>query len=192
MSDDNLKVPSQVFRWFEKMKHNYENSVQIVLRQFETFTTAQQERVDCANQELISNLKSMHSEQHQQSQDTILHLKNDIDYYKQQVTQQHQTIEQLNTRYDAMMSCLLAEKRKDIDIKDIFAEDDVVSAQNTQKNSDLNILNQDLIHQSPNDESDDIFEQAMIHRSKDEHEKAFSLFQQASQNGHIKAMGAMG
>ena len=28
MSDSGLKVPSQVFRWFEKMKANYENSVQ--------------------------------------------------------------------------------------------------------------------------------------------------------------------
>lgn len=213
MPDENLKVPSQVFRWFEKMKDNYESSVQTVLRQFELFTTAQQERVDNANHEHISNLKSMHNEQHQQNKDTISDLKNDIEYYKKQVMQQQQSIEQLNTRYDAMMSCLLTEKRKDIDIKEIFSENDFIQNSNTHKTSDFNNLNQELTHETPHDENhfteevtenttefdlqhydenDNVFEQALMHRNRDEQEVAFPLFQQAALNGHVKAMGAMG
>ena len=213
MPDDNLKVPSQVFRWFEKMKNNYENSIQVVLRQFESFTTAQQERVDSANHEHISNLNSLHKDQHQQNKDTITYLKGDIEYYKKQVQQQQQAIEQLNSRYDAMMSCLLTEKRKDIDIKEIFSEDDFFQNSNKPENPNLNNLNQELVGESTDNEShfdenivinvteidfpptgelDDIFEQGMDHRSKGEQDIAFSLFKQAAQYNHVKAMGAMG
>jgi hypothetical protein len=211
MPDDNLKAPSQVFKWFEKMKTNYENSVQTVLHQFESFTTAQQERVDNANHEHISNLTSMHNEQNQQNKDSISHLRNDIEFYKKQVIQQQKTIEQLNSRYDVMMSCLLTEKRKDIDIKEIFSEDDFCQSSKINNNFDLNKFNQELTHETSinksyfakevvknatefeqQNENDNIFEQALNHRKEDELEMAFSLFQQAAQNGHIKAMGAMG
>ena len=123
MSNDGLKVPSQVFRWFEKMKANYERSVQATLRQFEQFTAQQQARVDKSNQENIDNLKQSHQRELEQNQQVINDLKADIQYYKQQISQQQQSIEQLNTRYDAVMNCLLTEKQKDLDIKDIFADD---------------------------------------------------------------------
>ncbi len=127
MSDGNLKVPSQVFRWFEKMKTNYENSVQSVLSRFEDYNLAQQQRLDNANNNHIKDLKSAHQEQLAQSQQQITQLKNDINYYKQQIAQQQQTIEQLNTRYDAVMSCLLTEQKHKVDIKDIFDNDDFFS-----------------------------------------------------------------
>lgn len=213
MPDENLKVPSQVFLWFEKMKNNYENSVQVVLRQFESFTAVQQERVDRANHEHITHLKLMHNEQKQQSKDTISHLTKDIEYYKKQVIQQQKTIEQLHTRYDAMMSYLLTEKRKDFSIKDIFADDDLFQSKTTPESSDLHVLNQNLmknpacddndfadrvvndindVELESYDENDDLFEQAIIYRSNNEQEEAFDLFRQAAQNGHVKAMGAMG
>jgi hypothetical protein len=214
MPKDNLKVPSQVFLWFEKMKNNYENSVQVVLRRFESFTETQQERVDSANHQHISNLKLMHGEQNQQSQDTISHFKNDIEFYKKQVILQQKTIEQLNTRYDAMMSCLLTEKRQGTHIKDIFTSDQLHQSSNPQETPLFNPLNQDITHKSifcddsnlneklvdnatdiileKCNDSDDVFKQAIIYRNQNEQEKAFYLFQQAAQNGHVKAMGAMG
>lgn len=201
MSDNNLKVPSQVFLWFEKMKNNYENSVQVVLRQFESFTATQQARVDNANNENINNLKLMHSEQNQQNKDTISHLKNDIEYYKKQLTKQQETIEKLNARYDATMGYLLTDTRKNIKIKDIFNKDDLaISKQDfidnpsSDENSFAKKIAKDITEIGFDNygKNDDIFEQAMLYRHKNQLELAFSLFQQAAQNGHVKSMGAMG
>lgn len=211
MSDGNLKVPSQIFRWFEKMKNNYENNVQLVLRQFESFTCAQQERVDKVNNEHVNNLKLLHNQQNEQNKETVLHLKQEIEYYKQQVFQQHKTIEQLNSRYDTMISCLLTDKHKKIDFKDIFSEDDFYENTSEKINANRQELNQTLvqnIEENLNVDSttdckkepdlwlnhleSEIFEQAIIHRKRGELEQAFTLFEQAAKQGYSKAMGAMG
>ena len=89
---------------------------------------------------------------------------------------------QLNTRYDAVMSCLLSEKRKDINIKDIF-------------NDDL-LLNDDTEQPAESSNHDDtvqeIFEQGIALRDQHDYLSAFMLFEQAAQLGYAKAMGAMG
>jgi TPR repeat protein len=127
MSNDNLKVPSQIFRWFEKMKGNYETAIQKVLAQFEQQTEKQQQRLDLANENHVANLKQAHQQQIQQQQQTIDKLHQDIQYYQQQITQQQQTIEQLNGRYDAVMQCLLAEKSQNNHFKDIFDNEEFIT-----------------------------------------------------------------
>jgi TPR repeat protein len=217
MSEERQKVPSQIFRWFEKMKSNYEHSVQSVLTRFEQYSQTQQIRLDKANSEHVENLKTLHQSQNDQNQANLAHLHQEIDYFKQQIQQQQQTIEQLNTRYDAVMSCLLSEKQKEINIKEIFDNDDFFT---TQKNdllkpsNELYEVNSDdftpskstieeteqvtsirSIAENASDDEDDanaLYDQALNHRQAEEFEQAFALFQQAAQQCHDKAMGAMG
>ena len=132
MSSDNFKAPSQIFRWFEKMKSNYEQTINNVLNQFERQHEKQQARVDLAITQYISSLKSSHAEQTAMHQQTIAQLHQDISYFKQQISQQQSTIEQLNARYDTVMSSFIQQKPRDIDIKAIFADDDLaVNSLNT-------------------------------------------------------------
>ena len=121
---DNFKAPSQVFRWFEKMKANYEHSVNSVLSKFEAYNEKQQARIDENHHDHIESIKHLHKEQQKQSQVTIEQLQSDVAYFKQQVSQQQQTIEQLNARYDAVMTTFLEQKKRDIDIKAIFDSDE--------------------------------------------------------------------
>lgn len=132
MSDGSQKVPSQIFRWFEKMKSNYESSIESVLNRFEAYNSKQQLRLDTANKDHIDSLKHAHNLQLEQSQSTISQLHHDIAYYKEQIARQQNTIEQLNTRYDAVMACLLTEKNKNINVKDIFDNDDFFAVENTK------------------------------------------------------------
>jgi len=225
MSDERQKVPSQLFRWFEKMKSNYEHSLQSVLSRFEQYSQSQQIRIDKANSEHIENLKALHQSQLEQNQANVAHLHQEIDYFKQQIQQQQQTIEQLNTRYDAVMSCLLAEKEKEINIKEVFDNDDFFNNKSNERLKTSNELYQvnseevapDVVvpeesetegenvtdHvasfsplpvdsiESTND-ANSLFDQALNHRHAEEFEQAFELFQQAAQQCHDKAMGAMG
>lgn len=221
MSDGNLKVPSQVFRWFEKMKSNYENSVQAVLSRFETYNLQQQARLDNANEEHISNLKQAHKSQQLQSQNNIEQLHKDIEYYKQQIDRQQSTIEQLNTRYDAVMACLLNEKNNSIDVKNIFdsndffstneselltpnnIEEQAVSTNDEQKLPPIekmqeqapsfsNVSNQDNDAPPLQQSDDELFDQAVEFRNLDNFVQAFELFEQAANNSHARSMGAMG
>jgi TPR repeat protein len=215
MSQENQKVPSQVFRWFEKMKSNYEQSVQGVLQRFEQYSHSQQLRIDHANQSNIDNLKQSHQKLISLQNDQINQLSHDVKYYKEQMAKQQQTIEQLNGRYDAVMSCLLTEKRKDIDIRDVFSDDDFVKSKanefieniaesNISNTASDDIYDEDAIQNEYNgiihdDTStpleqcgDDLFDQAILKREQGDIEHAFQLFEQAAKLGHAKSMGAMG
>ncbi|MFD2166498.1 hypothetical protein ACFSJY_09495 [Thalassotalea euphylliae] len=122
MSAENVKAPSQVFRWFEKMKSNYEQSIKAVLNRFEQYNEKQQARLDASHLEHVNNLKDAHHQLHNQQQATIARLEADIAHYKQQVAQQQQTIEQLNNRYDAVITTFLSAKKTADDVLDISAE----------------------------------------------------------------------
>jgi TPR repeat protein len=201
MSGDNLKVPSQVFRWFEKMKSNYETHILSVLNKFENLTESQQLRVDKSNTLHIDNLKSSHQEQIELLKDNNQQLLADINYYKQQIDQQQKSILQLNTRYDTVMSCLLTDKKKDIDIKDIFSDEVFVNL-DYQQHKPAVIADSNTIEELSTDNQDieeqismsnqDLFEQAITLRASDQLKQAFTLFEQASLKGHVKSMGAMG
>jgi TPR repeat protein len=212
MPQNSQKVPSQIFRWFEKMKSNYEQSVQGVLERFEQYNESQQLRLDNANQSHIDNLKQSHQNQLEQQSAHINQLSEDVAYYKAQIMKQQQTIEQLNGRYDAVMSCLLTEKRKDIDVKDVFSdhfvEDDnsqsiekfdsiVSSKSNFDGNADLtqyptDIENTSKLEDTSEINKDELFDQALLKRGSGDNEQAFLLFEQAATLGHVKSMGAMG
>jgi len=213
MSQESQKVPSQVFRWFEKMKNNYEQSVQGVLQRFEQYSHSQQLRIDHANQSNIDNLKHSHQKLISLQNDQINQLSHDVKYYKEQMAKQQQTIEQLNGRYDAVMSCLLTEKRKDIDIRDIFSDDDFVKNEPSEfieniEDTDMSVttsesdiytehINTDeeksIIHNIESAQLDfDLFDQAILKREQGYIEQAFQLFEQAAKLGHAKSMGAMG
>jgi len=203
MSQESQKVPSQVFRWFEKMKNNYEHSIQGVLQRFEQYSHSQQLRIDQANQSHIDNLKQAHQKhlEHQDAQ--INQLGNDINYYKEQIAKQQQTIEQLNGRYDAVMSCLLNEKNKKTDIKDIFSDDmfesnpseliETITTSTLHKNLDATQkVNGSVSHERSEIDDNALFDQAILKRQSGEIEEAFQLFEKAAKLGHAKSMGAMG
>jgi TPR repeat protein len=212
MSEDNQKVPSQIFRWFEKMKSNYEQSVQGVLQRFEQYSQSQQLRIDHANQSHIDNLKQSHQINLDQQSAQIKQLSDDISYYKEQISGQQQTIAQLNSRYDEVMRCLLSDQRKDSDIKDVFS-DDHIRNETSELIEDLNVSINSAIFDEHSDHSsenetkeflqeesvtslnqcdEDLFGQAMLKRELGEDKRAFQLFEQAAKLGHAKAMGAMG
>jgi len=223
---NNMKIPNQVVEWFEKMKGDYEQSVQSVLDRFERNNTDQQKRYDQAMLENFSNLKQANKAQREQYDKQVSQLQIDVTYYKQQVAQQQQAIMQLNTRYDAVVSSLLIGNNKNSDIKDInsedmlvesvghktIANDSVASKQiinkimpvtSAENSSELNIpdkkLTDDLVPiamepaNKPNklDTNNTLFEQALLYRDENEFEQSFSLFEQAAQSGHLKAMGAL-
>jgi len=212
MPQDSQKVPSQIFRWFEKMKSNYEQSVQSVLERFEQYNESQQLRLDNANQSHIDNLKQSHQKQLDQQSAHINQLTEDVAYYKDQIMKQQQTIEQLNGRYDAVMSCLLTEKRKDINVKDIFSDDfvaddasqaiekytSIVSSENdldsnnTLSQHPTNLENTKNLEATSEIDNDELFDQAVLKRGSGDNEQAFLLFEQAATLGHAKSMGAMG
>ena len=218
MSGNSLKIPSQVFRWFEKMKNHYDQNIQNVLEKFKTQTEEQQQRLDKSQQNYIDDLKRAHQQQLTQNQQTINDLKNEIEYFKQQLSLQQQSLAQLNTRYDAVMTCLLKEQTKQYNVKDIFAVDDFLTTyeentidqekdierdNNIEENHDIDKNNKDDTTKKQqaftSDENkeckenlENMVEQAIEYRQLGATEKAFTLFLQAAQQNNIKAMAALG
>lgn len=207
MSENSPKVPSPIFKWFEKMKGNYEQSVQNVLKKFEDHHSKQQQRFDQAIQSHLKDLKQSHNEQIKQQNTHITQLKSEVEYFKQQIDKQQQTIEQLNGRYDTVVACLITDKNKKSNIKDIFAEGDFITPKNNElltsevstpireKNSTETFSHQNKQINTTNGFSfpdDNLFDQAIVKRQSGEQTQAFDLFQQAAKQGHAKAMGAMG
>lgn len=212
MSEETQKVPSQVFKWFERMKESYELSVQNTLKRFESYNYQQQERIDTSHNTHIEHLKDINEKQSAQYNKQIEQLHKDVDYYRQQMDKQQSTIDELNTRYDTVLRCMLPNKRPN-NIKDIFSENDFltpigdtieneleVKQHNTteivyEKNSTSHI--EPLIETSISDNSaeinqNELFDQAILARKSGETTQAFLLFEQAAKLGHVKSMGAMG
>ncbi len=267
MSDENNKVSIKVFHWFEKMKNNYDENVQGMLKRFEQYNDKQQTRVDQSHLDHISHLKDAHQNQIKQQDKHLAQCKDDIDYYKQQIAEQQQLIAQLNNRYDAVVGCLIEQKHQKADIKDIFSDQDFVTSDNSERlesnhdktesyskdsiaevnvdspveseeiekfespiEANIEAKEKDPIQIEPvteeltpiiieqtvqnatleNDpvekvsektetstklksiDGDELFEQAIAYRQLANNEQAFLLFEQAAQQGHVKAMGAMG
>ncbi|WP_206485546.1 sel1 repeat family protein [Thalassotalea sp. G2M2-11] len=203
MPDGNLKVPSQVFRWFEKMKTNYENSVQSVLSRFEAYNIKQQQRLDQATAEHLSDLKAAHQNQISQQQQHISQLQNDIAHYKQQISEQQRTIEHLNRRYDTVMACLISEKSSTIDIENIIddneeladsyrslADNDCSQVASATSDNTAKVQEQNTCKATPAIEES--YLEALTHREHGQHSQALALFEQCAKENHIKAMGALG
>jgi TPR repeat protein len=131
-----------MFSWFKKTKSNDEENIQLELSRFEQYNEKQQSRLDEANQALITSLKQAQVNQSSIQNNQIEQLKSDVEYYRQQITKQQTTIEELSGRYDAVMGCLLEEKRKEI--KNVFSDDDFIRIQPSE-----------LIPEHVNDEKSD-------------------------------------
>ena len=210
MSDDNRKVPSQVFRWFEKMKNNYEHNIKSVLQQFELFSANQQARLDKSNQEHISNLKQVHQAQLEQNQANTHRLHNEIEFYKQQIASQQLSIEQLNQRYDTVLTCLFSDNQKHLNIKDIFSTDLESQAQaelmgshlvrgnpatapmSEPVDASLNVQIPPIETPMAEQSCDQQFSEAVQQRQAGNTALAFQSFLQLAKAGYPKAMGAMG
>jgi TPR repeat protein len=139
-----------------------------------------------------------------------------IDYYKQKINKQQQTIDNLNQGYHAVMTNLLEEKRKDLNIKEFSPDAEfkidknnerlekelatspqstiitTPEIENNQQSADIEITNFRSPREQITSEHDHLFAQAVIMRQEGENEQSFLLFEQAANLGHTKAMGAMG
>lgn len=212
MSEEERKVPSQIFRWFERMKESYDQSIQNTLAKFESYNSQQQDRIDTSHKAQIEHLKNMNEKQSVFYNKQIEQLHNDVNYYRQQIDKQQQTIDDLNTRYDTVIRCMLQNKRSN-NIKDIFSEHDFFSSidEKTGDNIDHKSSNTSEIiyentkaqfestHIETDEETFDkkpnpdlLFDQAIQKRNEGENNQAFMLFEQAAQLGHVRSMGAMG
>jgi TPR repeat protein len=185
MSDDNFKVTKQIFHWFEKMKSNYEKNISSVLEKFEKNSEIQNIRIDKANQALLDNLQNNYTQQLNDKNVTIEHLNNEIGFYKEQFANQQKALEQLNTRYDAVMHSLLSEKSKDGLLKDIFENNHFDS------NRDNDLLPTYQKEHNFEVETSNIYSQAVTLREEGDNEEAFTLFMQAAIAGDPKSMGAV-
>ncbi|WP_085299846.1 tetratricopeptide repeat protein [Cognaticolwellia mytili] len=209
MSDGNLKAPSQVFKWFEKMKENYDKNILAILQRFEQSNSQQQSRIDETHRSHINIMRENHLNQNAQFTKQIEQQKQEIDYFKQQIAQQQQTISQLNNRYDAVIVELITHKKSTTQFKDIFDDSCFIDTDSTSFDSIP--INDSLVKQSPvsskannvssknNDveigvekETNEIYFLALEMRNSNNNEQAFIHFKKAANLGHVLAMGALG
>lgn len=213
MSDETQKIQSPVFKWFERMKESYEHSIQSTLKRFESYNLQQQERIDNAHTKHIEHLKEINEKQAAQYNMQIEQLHKDVNYYRQQLDKQQHIINESNTRYDNMLSCILPSKRAN-NIKDIFSEHDFLTPIDNDIDRDIETdkqeHNTELMHENTSYEQqpsaidaveeksikeanpDELFDQAIQKRNIGEYIEAFLLFEQSAKLGHARSMGAMG
>lgn len=204
MPNGNLKAPSQVFKWFEKMKENYDKNILAIMQRFEQNNHAQQTRLDNSHQNHIDMMQNAHTSQVAQFNNQIEQQRQEIEYFKQQIAQQQQTINQLNNRYDSVMMELVTSKQQTSPYKDIFDDSYFISSKqpsstditfdpllesekegpSTAKVTDNNERNAELTSEAS-------YSHAMELRKSDNSNEAFVHFQHAANQGHAQAMGAL-
>ncbi|WP_448248708.1 hypothetical protein [Thalassotalea agariperforans] len=189
LKGSSAKVPSQIFRWFEKMKSNYESSVNTVLQRFELFSEKQQHRLDSANKAHIEQLMASHQQQLAHKDELIAKLDDELNFFKQQVEKQQETHAQLNARYDAIIGCLLNDKRDELKVRDIFNDDEVTTVDVEESKT---AFNEKLTNNEKLSGACELFQQAISHRENKAFTQAFVLFEQAAKQLNAKAMGALG
>lgn len=201
MSNNNLSLANQLLRWFEKMKTNYENNIKQVLNQFEANQEKQQTRLDKSHDAHIASLTQSYQQQIADKNKHIAQLESQIQFYQQQLIQQQKNAEQLNTRYDTVVTCMLTEKRRDFNIRDIFDDDEFTVFEPTT--SKLSVAEPTLqpTQQTPSNQAQEAYEQFSIEqiyqqgvelRQQGQYSAAFELFQQAAETQLPQAMGALG
>lgn len=174
-----MKAPSQLFRWFEKMKSNYERNIRHVLEKFEQQSDQQQLRQEHQHLSHISTVKDAHRNHVDAKNETIAKLEEELIFYKQQIQQQQETIHQLNSRYDAIVSVMLNDKSDSSEIKDILASDFI------ENDSNLEVVT------STETPEASYYEQALAQRANGDFQEAFNLFSLSAQQQDSKSMGAL-
>ncbi|GEM_PF-1329564 len=112
--DSKDKIPGTLFRWFDELRKTYENSLknmqqtaeknqtenkQDLKHQYETRIFELEENY----QHQIANIKQAHQEQVKLLKRTIIKLEKQLEFHQQQNMRQQKSLEQLNTRYDAII-----------------------------------------------------------------------------------------
>lgn len=174
-----MKAPSQLFRWFEKMKSNYERNIRHVLEKFEQQSDQQQLRQEHQHLSHVSTIKDAHRSHVDAKNETIAKLEEELIFYKQQLQQQQDTIQQLNSRYDAIVSVMLKDKSDSSEIKDILASDYI------ENTTDLQVVTDN------NQSQVSLYEQALEQRANGQFQDAYALFLQSAQQSDSKSMGAL-
>lgn len=117
MSEQKTKVPGHFFQWFESLKQGYENSINRLFNRVEAVNEQNKEQIKQVYQQQIEMLKKSyqdhlhaikdsHKAQMKQAQGRIGQLEQDSRFYQDQIKTQHQTIDRLNDRYDAVIFAL--------------------------------------------------------------------------------------
>lgn len=205
MSDGNLKAPSQIFKWFEKMKDNYEKNILTVMQRFESNNNVQQNRLDKSHQSHLSMLQQNHANQIAQYASQVEQQKQEIAYFKQQITQQQNTITQLNSRYDTIIAKYITSQQPSQNFKDIFDDNCFINEENStfeqaplsssmvNKPASNSIKSNELkTNNSDNNEIEAMYQQALEMRNCNNSLQAFKTFKRAAILGHSLAMGAIG
>ncbi len=117
MSEQKTKVPGQFFQWFESLKQGYEQSINRLFNRVEAVNEdhkaqmkqmyqSQIEALKKSYQDHLHAIKDSHKAQISQAQARIGQLEKDSRFYQDQIKIQHQTIDRLNDRYDAVIFAL--------------------------------------------------------------------------------------
>ncbi|MGJ8693249.1 MAG: hypothetical protein ACSHW0_12300 [Thalassotalea sp.] len=167
------------------MKSNYESSVLAVLERFEKNSEKQNVRIDTAHHSHLDSLKNNYDQQLIDKNNTIDYLKTEIDFYKQQFTQQQKILENLNNRYDTVMHGLMSDKKPEKNIKDIFDNGDF------ELNYQPEILTSNQSESAAEIDLESLYQEAMNYRENGETQRSFLIFKQAAQNGEVRSMGAL-
>lgn len=199
MTNEKLSIPSQVFKWFEKMKSNYERNVVAVLDRFERHAKEQQTRVDGVHTENLRSLADSHQALVTSQQQQIEQLQQDVQFYRAQLSQQNKTIDQLNQRYDAVIAKLFIQVNEESILKDI-EEDTQKHSPNVEKSDDANFITKLLKEYNDPDShlanpavtAEHYFKLAVEHRNQEKYNQAIKYFEKAAEMKHAKAMGALG
>lgn len=228
MSEQKTKVPGHFFQWFESLKQGYENSINRLFNRVEEVNEDHKEQIKQMYQAQIDTLKKSyqdhlhaikdsHRAQIGQAQARIGKLEQDTQFYQEQIKTQHQTIDRLNDRYDAVLFALtdkMDSKELENVIKDIspteFEEqpslthtekqDPKQQEQTTEQLSGpLAPENRNRSNPLLNEQSEEatvdgaqLLQQAFDAREQSQFEQAYELFLTAAKAGESKAMGAIG
>lgn len=203
MSDNKVKAPSQVFKWFEKMKENYDKNILAIIQRFEQSNSQQQSRLDAAHSKHINILQENHVNQISQLNSQIDKKEQEIAYFKQQLASQQQTIVQLTNKYDNVIFELVTSSKNSSNYKEVFNDDIINIESNVSDIADKNVKSDDIVldtlindtgslSSSYDDEIERLYQQALAMREHNDKAQAFLVFKKAATFGHVQAMGALG
>ncbi|MCU4674919.1 hypothetical protein N7931_04660 [Catenovulum sp. 2E275] len=197
------KIPGTLFRWFDELRRTYESSLnsmqkkiersqdeskQELKHQYETRIFELEENY----QHQINNLKQSHNEQIKLLKRNILRLEKEIEFYQNQNVSQQKSLEQLNTRYDAIILALHHNNRADSSVQSTSVlphqpeAEDVTTALTSNYEIETHCP-----HISVDWQIEALLDSAFQAREQKEFKIAFELFEQAAMLGSNKAMGAL-
>lgn len=192
------KIPGTLFRWFDELRKTYENSLSSMHKKIEKVQDESQQNLkhqyetrifelEEQYQQQILSLKQAHSEQIKLLKRNILKLEKDISFYQKQATSQHESMAQLNARYDAILFALKDQHQS------APAEKNITPALNNteQPATTEQKKSEPTSAQSSQNGANSLLNSAFKAREQQEYTLANELFEQAALQGNNQAMGAL-